>query len=121
MPTRQDHDQSDVVLDLDEVNPKPIVITFKGNRFILKPIPLGEFLGIYQAFEKLRMSANSESDQGSKALTDNMVKSYADLFKAVCPEITRDMVKQMTITQINVLMTYIVKLIQGASDLKKND
>ncbi len=125
LPTRQDHvsDDRDVVLDLDAINPKPIIITFKGKRYELKPLTLGEFLGVYQAFDRFRSEAVFEDKSNAKEMTDKMVSAYTNLFKSVCPEFTKDVVKSMSSLQASTLLTQIVKIVNGSSDfgVKKND
>jgi hypothetical protein len=125
LPTRQDHvsDDRDVVLDLDAINPKPIVISFKGKRYELKPLSLGDFLGVYQAFDRFRKEATLDGEQSAKEMTDKMVSAYSNLFKSVCPELTKEVVKTMSSAQASLLLTQIVKIVNGSSDfgVKKND
>jgi hypothetical protein len=124
LPTRQDHvsDDRDVVLDLDAINPKPIVITFRGNRYELKPIALGDFLSVYQAIERFKRDVDVKGDASAKEMTDNMIGAYVNLFKSVCPELNKDVVKTMSASQASLLLVKIVEMVQGSSEgpLKKN-
>lgn len=125
LPTRQDHvsDDRDVVLDLDAINPKPVVIAFRGKRYEIKPIALGDFLGVYQAIERFKRDVDAKGDASAKEMTDNMVNAYVNLFKSVCPELNKEVVKTMSASQASLLLLKIVEMVQGSSEgpSKKND
>jgi hypothetical protein len=122
-PTRQDHepDNRDVVLDLDAINPKPIVISYRGVKYDLKPISLGEFLTVYQALERFKRDADFNPQSSTKEMTDKMVGAYANLFKSVCPEMTLTVVKTMSSTQASYLLTKVVEMVQGSADGSKKN
>ena len=113
LPTRQDHvsDDRDVGLDLDAINPKPVVIAFRGKRYEIKPIALGDFLGVYQAIERFKRDVDTKGDASAKEMTDNMVN-----------ELNKEVVKTMSASQASLLLLKIVEMVQGSSEgpSKKN-
>jgi len=99
----------EIVADLDELIPAPIAFKFEGKTYECAPVDAGLFLKVSQALSKIQ-------DMKEREVTpDEIVEGYLSFLKPVCPEITREMIKKMSVSQLTALINLILKHLTGES------
>lgn len=108
-PTRDSHDESvDIVADLDALVSEDVAFRFQGKTYKIRPLSAGEAFIAWQNLAKLEEYKKKEG-----ATYSDVLDFYSDLFGSVCPEITRDIVKEMTQTQCTALLHLVLDTITG--------
>jgi len=115
-PTRDSLEGVEVVADLDALVNEDIAFKLGGKTYTIKPLSAGEAFVVWNNLSKLdQLRAKNEVSYSE------LLAFYADLFKSVCPEITRKHVEDMSQTQCAALLQLILDTVTGRvfSDGKK--
>lgn len=102
MPARQE--PAKVVADLDALIDEPIAIRFQGRVFTVKPVSTRAFMKMADAMGRMQILTTQ-----STIKNDDVYKGYHDYISVLCPEITIDMLKSMTLTQVHALLNVLIK------------
>lgn len=107
-PTRDAHEGVEVVADLDALVSEEVAFRFQGKTYYLRPLTAGE------AFVAWQNLANLEEFKKRENVTfKDVLDFYSEMFKSVCPEITREDVAEMTQPQCAALLQLILDTITG--------
>ena len=108
-PARDSQDESvDIITDLDALVSEDVAFRFQGKTYKIRPLSAGEAFIAWQNLAKLEDYKKKEG-----ATYSDVLDFYSDLFGSVCPEITRDIVKEMTQTQCTALLHLVLDTITG--------
>lgn len=107
-PTRDEHQNQDVILDLDKLISEPQSFRWDGRVHLIKPITTETFFRVTDKIAKL-----DQLHDPSKMTEESFIQAYADVFSAVCDTITKKDVSQMTTPQRGALLQYILDCVRG--------
>lgn len=109
-PARQEKEirEEDFVCDLDALESKTVYFRFKGQSFEIPPISTGKLLKVYASFMQVDAMARKNS-----ITADELIDTYTELFSSVCPQVTREVVSQMTQAQAGALFTLVFDTVSG--------
>lgn len=108
-PTRDAHEKVTIIADLDDLVSQPVGFKFNGKGYELKPISTENYLIISRAYEKVM---NYLKDNESPKIHE-MHEMYYEFFSTICPALTLDDVKKMTLTQLTQLIGLLMRHITG--------
>lgn len=92
------------VVDLDDVIVRPVTFIFKGREHLIKPINLGEFFLLNNAFTAMARKQQTPQE---------IALSYFQLMSAVCDTIQLEDVLKMTQVQAAAMVALILRRLQG--------
>jgi hypothetical protein len=109
-PARQKKEihPDDFVCDLDALESKAVFFKFKGQAFEIPPISTGKLLKVYASFMQVDALARK-----NVISADELIDTYTDLFSSVCPQVTREVVSQMTQAQAGALFALVFDTVSG--------
>lgn len=113
-PTRNEHQEVNLIADLDALVADPTAFRFKGRTHVIKPITTKEFYKYLTA--SLRV-VNVLKDP--KATKDEVIESAHAVIASVCDSITAVDVENMTHPQITALLNLVIETVSGKSQVEK--
>jgi hypothetical protein len=107
-PTRDANESAELVTDLDALVNERISFRLGGKTYTIKPLSAGEAFVVWNNLSRLDHLRTQNEVSYSEVLN-----FYADLFKSVCPDITRKHVEDMSQTQCAALLQLVLDTVTG--------
>lgn len=104
----------EIVADLDALLEKPIFFKFKGRAYEIRPLSTKDCLRVYAEFVRVKSMSEKENLTGNE-----IIDTYTDLFRQVCPEFGRREVEQLSPAQLGALYALVIKTITGEAQAEK--
>jgi len=101
-----------IVADFDALVSQEIGFKLHGESYILKPVNTEDSMRLTLALERAnKLSAQREQD--NSVTLEDICQAYLDFISPLCPQMTMDTLKQMTLAQIHALVGLIIRHMMG--------
>jgi hypothetical protein len=100
MPSRNQAQDANTIIDLDEVLSQTSAVKVNGKTYLLIPITIGNSIAIDKAKTRLKAFINGITNDDPSDMTQ-VYKEYYNFIKLVVPDLTLDDVNSMTVVQLN--------------------
>lgn len=97
-----------VVLDLDELIPKPVAFILDGKTHIVRPVSMEAFATTYQILSDIDADIKRKGLEG-----DVMNERYASAFESVVPTMTKEVFSKMVKSQREAFFIFIFQILSG--------
>ena len=97
-----------VVVDFDQLRPKPVGFVLHGKKHIVQPVSTGDFGAIYNRCAEVDALAQKKKLEG-----DALHKAYCDALRPICPTLVKEDIAKMLPQQQNSFFMFVFKVMSG--------
>lgn len=114
MPTREMFTSKDytLVADLDAFIREPIAFKFGGKAYEISPVRTEDFMKMARSLDKVQKLLEQRKD-GIDITDESITDAYHSLFAPLCPALSLEDVRQMTVAQLHAILQLFIRHLTG--------